>query len=287
MMASNDMITKFKIHVTEFFLIFSLFLISNAKAQTPIKLKLIGVFIDSVGYSYDTLYFGFHKDGAPGFQPGLDVVDTVKFRRWGTFDETTLGYYKTNMREFEPFTYTQFDIYTRNTLRYITWDTAEFNPSFYNYDFKSIVVALETNNAHFEFPWKTVHVISGDNQRWKETNGVNPIDSVRIFVEGTPIELYITLGVADSIPTALPKELTDNNFSFYHISGTHEVQITNPNELTLTAILTNSLGQTVFSLNNLSQAKMEFQIPNLPQGIYYLQLSSENNTQTKTIGLVK
>lgn len=286
-MTSNDMISKFKIHVPQILLIFSLFLNSEAKAQTPIKLKLIGVFIDSLGYSYDTLYFGFHKDGAPGFQPGLDVIDTVKYRRWGTFDETTLGYYKTNMREFEPFTYTQFDIYTRNTLRYITWDTAEFNPSFYNYDFKRIAVVLETNNAHFEFPWKTTHLISGDNIMYKETNGVNPIDSVRIFVENPPFELYITLGVVDSIPTALPKEITDNNFSFYHISGTNEVQITNPNELSLTAILTNSLGQTVFSLNNLNQAKMEFQIPNLPQGIYYLQLSSENNTQTKTIALVK
>lgn len=287
MMASNDMITKFKIHVTEFFLIFSLFLISNAKAQTPIKLKLIGVFIDSVGYSYDTLYFGFHKDGAPGFQPGLDVVDTVKFRRWGTFDESTLGYYKTNMREFEPFTYTQFDIYTRNTLRYITWDTAEFTPSFYNYDFKRLSVGLGTENAYFNFPNNKGHLISGDYINWKETNGVNPIDSVQLIIENFPFRLYVTLGVVDSIPTALPKEITDNNFSFYHISGTHEVQITNPNELPLTAILTNSLGQTVFSLNNLNQAKMEFQIPNLPLGIYYLQLSSENNTQTKTIALVK
>ncbi len=83
------------------------------------------------------------------------------------------------------------------------------------------------------------------------------------------------------------KEIAENNFSFYHVSGTNEVQLNNPNVLPLKAILTNSLGQTVFLLNNLNQAKMEFQIPNLPQGIYYLQFSSENNTQTKTISLVK
>jgi hypothetical protein len=83
------------------------------------------------------------------------------------------------------------------------------------------------------------------------------------------------------------KEIAENNFSFYHVSGTNEVQLNIPNVLPLTAILTNSIGQTVFLLNNLNQAKIEFQIPNLPQGIYYLQLSSVNNTQTKAIALVK
>ena len=256
----------------------------NSNAQTPIKLKLIGAFLDSNGLSFDTLYFGFNKDGGPGVQEGLDVLDTAKNKRWGTTDPTTPRlYYKTNIREFEPYTYTKFDIYTNANLRYISWDTAEYNPSFYNFDFVRLSVALYTSGGFFLFPEITLYPISGSLYSWKETNGVNPIDSVSINITGPSFKLSVDLGVKDSILTLIKEELVTKQFSFYQILGTNEIYLINPQNLNLSAELINLQGQSVLNLTQLIGSITQFPINGLPSGIYYLKVFYENTILLKPI----
>jgi hypothetical protein len=256
----------------------------SSNAQTPIKLKLIGAFLDSNGLSFDTLYFGFNKDGGAGVQEGLDVLDTAKNKRWGTTDPSTPGlYYKTNIREFEPYTYTKFDIYTNANLRYISWDTAEYNPSFYNFDFVRLAVSLSAEDAFFEFPEVNSFGISGSLYQWKESNGVNPQDSVSIIVVGLGFKLSVFLGVKDSIPTSVKKELANNLFSFYQILGTNEINLINPQNLNLSAELINLQGQSVLNLTQLIGSITQFPINGLPSGIYYLKVFYENTILLKPI----
>lgn len=256
----------------------------NSNAQTPIKLKLIGAFLDSNGLSFDTLYFGFNKDGGPGVQEGLDVLDTAKYLRWGTKDPSTPGlYYKTNIREFEPYTYTKFDIYTNANLRYISWDTAEYNPSYYDFDFVKLSVALLTTGAYFKYPEKEDFLVSGSEYFWKETNGVNPIDSVLIFITGPVFKLSVTLGVKDSIATSIKKEVGNNSFSFYQISGTNEIYLVNPQNLSLSTELINMQGLSVLNLTQLTESKFQLPTFGLPTGIYYLKVNKDDTLLLKPI----
>ncbi|MDP3928133.1 MAG: T9SS type A sorting domain-containing protein [Bacteroidota bacterium] len=255
------------------------------KAQTPIKLKLIGAFLDSNGYTFDTLYFGFNKDGGPGVQEGLDVLDTSNTLSWGTYDPSTPDLrYKTNIREFEPFTFTSFQIYARKYLRYIAWDTAEYFPKFYNYDFTQLGVSLISENAFFgDFQESFSHQISGSLIGWPNTEGVNPVDTVKITIIGFLPKLRVSLGVKDSIPTGVKKLSDKPACTVYHVAQTNEIYIINPEELTLNAELINALGQPVFNLNALNDTKSVIPVSGLPTGMYYIRVYSGNFSIVKRI----
>jgi hypothetical protein len=253
-----------------------------AYAQTPIKLKLIGAFWDSTGYSFDTLYFGFHKDAGPGVQEGLDVLDTSTQLKWGTYDTSTPNLrYKTNIREFEPFTFTKFQIYANNNLVYIKWDTAEYQPSYYNYDFVKLSVSLRCKNAFLQFPEKEGYEISGSF--WPETGYVNPIDSVRIFIIGSTPQLWVNLGVVDSISIGLKGKNTHQKIVIFQSTGSNLVFIENPNEWPLQLSLLNNLGQSMASFPNTHQSQITLTLEGLPTGMYYLSLVSENYQTFKKI----
>jgi hypothetical protein len=255
-----------------------------AYAQTPIKLKLIGAFWDSTGYSFDTLYFGFHKDAGPGVQEGLDVLDTSTQLKWGTYDTSTPNLrYKTNIREFEPFTYTAFQIYAKYNLVYIKWDTAEYQPSYYNYDFKQLNVSMDCENAIFMWPEINYHTISGNTLFWKETNGVNPIDSVRIIIMGLSPQLRINLGVKDSIPTSVKAIYPTQKIEIYQSSTNNAVYITNPQKLPYEASLVNNLGQRLVSFPSTNDAHTTLNLEGFPTGMYYLCLQFENQQTLKKI----
>jgi hypothetical protein len=255
-----------------------------AYAQTPIKLKLIGAFWDSTGFSFDTLYFGFHKDAGPGVQEGIDVLDTSTQLKWGTYDISTPSLrYKTNIREFEPFTYNAFQIYANNNLVYIKWDTAEYQPSYYNYDFKQLNVSMECDGAFFEFPERDSHPISGRPNQWKETNGVNPIDSVRIIIISFSPKLKVALGVKDSIPTGIQLNLKNQIVEILQPFGSNLLYINNPNGLDIKINMLNNLGQNVASYSNSNQLQITSSLEGFPTGMYYLSLVFENYQTLKKI----
>jgi hypothetical protein len=255
-----------------------------AYAQTPIKLKLIGAFWDSTGYSFDTLYFGFHKDAGPGVQEGLDVLDTSTQLKWGTYDTSTPNLrYKTNIREFEPFTFTKFQIYANNNLVYIKWDTAEYQPSYYNYDFKRIYAGLACRSAFFEFPENEFHILAGSPQFWEETNGVNPIDSVRIIINSISPRLWMELSVLDSIFTGIIENKLSQKIKIFQSTGSNLLYIENLNEMPLKLSLLNNLGQSMASFPNTHQSQITLTLEGLPTGMYYLSLVSENFQTLKKI----
>jgi hypothetical protein len=273
-----------KKHLPNYLFFAGLLLTQLLTAQTPIKLKLIGAFWDSTGYSFDTLYFGFHKDGGPGVQAWLDVLDTNSKLTWGTYDNSTPNLrYKTNIREFEPYTYTSFQIYARNNLVYIKWDTTEYQPSFYNFDFVRLSVTLECKNAFFEFPEFYGHAISGRTESWKETNGVNPVDSVRIFIMGVSPQLWVNLGVRDSIHTSINNTKLHQKLEILHSDDANQLLVKNPFELPLKIDIMNHLGQSIAKLPTTSITQITIPLEGLCNGMYYLSITNDHNHTIKKI----
>jgi bilirubin oxidase len=135
---------------------------------------------------------------------------------------------------------------------------------------------------------------------WKDVILVMPNDSVKFitkfetFADNTTPYMYHchllhheddgmmgSFLVIDSTATGIADIDFENNFSIYPNPTTDFLNIVSPDNKIFSANLFNTLGEKVYSSNNIQ--RLQFNIHNYPSGLYFVQINFNNQTFTTKI----
>lgn len=272
------------------FLLFLIMLSSICSAQAPWRARLFVHYSDDpTGKTVtDTVWFGCDSLGAEGFQPGLDVLDTVYEQNKTFFSDplaqTQLGLpwqynLKTNIKAFNKNGTVSYRLKANGWVFAISWDTTEF--LYEQPDFKLFTINLFCKDCYLSTWEREQHTLMSRN-----ADGSHKFfgrDSIEVL-QGNGMELEIILNFKDT-NTVGGKEI-NLNYTLMENPINKSVNVNFQESFTGKAIITNNLGQILHASDIQNQNSHIINVEYLTSGVYYLLISTPE-IQIKPTKLLK
>ncbi len=156
--------------------------------------------------------------------------------------------------------------------------------------------AYEANFGCPGFPYNALDSCGTDANGEMFMNYMDYVDDycMNMFTFGQSDRMYAALniervGLLTSLGCGTPNSIVENSFeTSVSISpnpntGVFVINFSNPNSKNININVINLIGETIKTINTISGRREQINLSELGNGVYYLQICSENNTVVKKV----